>query len=323
MKFLKSIALLLVGFGCLAQTNPKKERVVLQQGERVLIEAMRGVPKEGPENTLLGIRHATMMGADRIGMDVRLTKDRIPVLMKDETLDRTTNGSGPLSEVNLKELEKLDAGSAQLRSNKQVSVPTLKEVLQLVGPKKVPVHLYIHESDAVMPALDLLREFGMEAHATLSGDIDGFMNKINSEFPLVQTLLRSDDSTAILWKYGKEEEALERLIMWGRKGNYNGLYVHEYLLSAETVFRIKANGLQIHVAGVREVTGMERFKAWMVDGIATENGKQMTQVFQHAQEAKIMMERTKEAYLKGELDLKPVEAKPPTDKDAPVNADDQ
>jgi glycerophosphoryl diester phosphodiesterase len=63
-----------------------------------------------PENTLAGIRAALDIGADAIEIDVQAGADGVPVLMHDLTVDRTTNGSGDLASLTLKQLQALDAG---------------------------------------------------------------------------------------------------------------------------------------------------------------------------------------------------------------------
>ena len=74
------------------------------------IVAHRGGGLLAPENTLAGIRLARNLGFVGVEFDVKLTADGIPVLMHDDTLERTTNGSGPVAETNYREIAKLDAG---------------------------------------------------------------------------------------------------------------------------------------------------------------------------------------------------------------------
>src|SRR6185437_8819191 len=66
-----------------------------------------------PENTLAGIERAIALGADAIEIDVHCTSDRVPVLIHDETVDRTTDGSGNVHEMALAAVRKLDAGARQ------------------------------------------------------------------------------------------------------------------------------------------------------------------------------------------------------------------
>lgn len=89
--------------------------------------AHRGGISDGyPENTLAAFRRAMAVGADVIELDLRSTKDGRLVILHDETLDRTTDGTGLVTEFTLAELKKLNAGG-----NEQI--PTYEEVLQLVA----------------------------------------------------------------------------------------------------------------------------------------------------------------------------------------------
>ena len=75
------------------------------------IVAHRGGGLLAPENTLAAIRLARNMGFVAVEFDVNLTADGIPVLIHDDTLDRTTDGSGAVAETSYKEIAKLDAGA--------------------------------------------------------------------------------------------------------------------------------------------------------------------------------------------------------------------
>jgi glycerophosphoryl diester phosphodiesterase len=92
--------------------------------------AHRGASTQYPENTLLAFKKAMEMGVDFLEMDLHLTKDREIVIIHDETLERTTNGSGIVWDKTLEELRKLDAGTGE-------RIPTLLEVLDLVRPTPV------------------------------------------------------------------------------------------------------------------------------------------------------------------------------------------
>ncbi|MBM3457805.1 MAG: glycerophosphodiester phosphodiesterase [Armatimonadetes bacterium] len=88
----------------------------------------RGCALVEPENTLRGFRRAIAMGCDLVETDVRLTRDGVLVLMHDETVDRTTNGSGRVAEQSFDEIRALDAGQGE-------RVPTLVELLPLISER--------------------------------------------------------------------------------------------------------------------------------------------------------------------------------------------
>ena len=93
------------------------------------ISAHRGYSSDFPENTLPALEAALDAGAHVAEIDVRLTRDGKLVLMHDATVDRTTDGSGPLSAMTLEEIKKLDAGRWFERKFAGTRVPTLDEVL--------------------------------------------------------------------------------------------------------------------------------------------------------------------------------------------------
>jgi glycerophosphoryl diester phosphodiesterase len=102
-----------------------------------------GIVPGHPENTVAAFRQAIKYGAEVIEIDLRGTKDGEVVILHDETLDRTTNGKGKVTDHTLAELKKLDAGAGQ-------RIPTYEEVLQLVAGTGVKLLLDIKES----PVLD-------------------------------------------------------------------------------------------------------------------------------------------------------------------------
>ncbi|HLY58935.1 MAG TPA: glycerophosphodiester phosphodiesterase family protein [Stellaceae bacterium] len=93
----------------------------------------RGAAGLAPENTLAGFRLARNLGVEWVEFDVRLTADRRCVVMHDRTLDRTTDGSGPVDEATLEGIAACDAGSWFDRRFAGEAVPTLEETLDLLA----------------------------------------------------------------------------------------------------------------------------------------------------------------------------------------------
>ena len=91
---------------------------------RPLILGHRGAPAEAPENTLAAFRRAIELGADGIECDVQRSADGALVLIHDETVDRTTDGSGAVGELPRATLAGLDAGGGE-------RIPTLGDLLAL------------------------------------------------------------------------------------------------------------------------------------------------------------------------------------------------
>lgn len=150
----------------------------------------RGAPAEYPENTLAGFRRALELGVYGIELDVHLSKDGVAVVCHDETLDRTTNASGKISDFTVAELREVDAGEGEY-------VPTLLEVLELVGDK---LHVDI-EVKANAAGAAVLQDVSK---------VDGLRWLVSSFDWDVLRYVRSQDSGADLWvlTLGATEDAI-------------------------------------------------------------------------------------------------------------------
>ena len=91
----------------------------------------RGVKDLCPENTLESILKAFDLGLSFIEIDVKISKDRVPILLHDDTLDRTTNGSGLAIDYDYEKIKKLDAGKFFYKENTNIFVPKLEDILSL------------------------------------------------------------------------------------------------------------------------------------------------------------------------------------------------
>ena len=107
-----------------------------------ILIAHRGISSEAPENTLTAFVLALDRGFPFIELDVHLTSDNIPVVIHDDTVNRTKNGSGFVTSKTLDEIKSLDAGhnSDFTDSDSIVLIPTLKGVLIRYRSK---THIYI------------------------------------------------------------------------------------------------------------------------------------------------------------------------------------
>lgn len=107
------------------------EQGPMQDKQRPWVIAHRGVPCEAPENTLAGFEWAIQQGANWIELDVHQSSDQQLVVIHDETVDRTTDGTGPVARKTLHELQTLDAGGWKDARFRKERIPTLAEVLAL------------------------------------------------------------------------------------------------------------------------------------------------------------------------------------------------
>lgn len=105
--------------------------------DRARVIAHRGLSGLYPENTLVSFRKAMELGVDMMELDILLSRDDQLIVIHDETLDRTTSGRGRVRDKSLRELERLDAGSWFASEFRDERLPTLGDVLDLVGDESL------------------------------------------------------------------------------------------------------------------------------------------------------------------------------------------
>jgi glycerophosphoryl diester phosphodiesterase len=111
-----------------------------------------------PENTLAGIEAALRLGADAIEIDVHCTSDGVPVLLHDDTVDRTTDGTGDIREMPLDVVRALDAGARQFVPRFQgAQIPLLSEVIDLTKGKAL-LQIEVKQADIEEPIAKAVRD---------------------------------------------------------------------------------------------------------------------------------------------------------------------
>lgn len=124
----------------------------------MLIIGHRGAAGLAPENTLAGFVRAVQLGVDGVELDVRMAGSEI-VVLHDERVDRTTNGTGKVSEMSFAELRRLDAGAGQ-------PIPTLTEVLDAVAGHVI-VNIELKGPGTVEPVAGLVANRASQRDGTV------------------------------------------------------------------------------------------------------------------------------------------------------------
>ena len=131
--------------------------------------AHRGASSYAPENTFAAYDLALQMGVRDIELDVQMTVEGHIVVIHDDTVDRTTNGSGPVSAHDLASLQALDAGAWFGDAFAGQRIPTFEEVLKRYGDW---AHLHTEikgrTSGLVSRTLQLIDQHGMSEHVTIT-----------------------------------------------------------------------------------------------------------------------------------------------------------
>lgn len=164
---------------------------------KTLCWAHRGASGYAPESTLAAFELAAEMGADGIELDVQMTKDGELVVIHDETIDRTSDGSGWVKDFTYVELSKYNFNKRNPKY-KHVSIPALKEIYELVKPTGLTVNVELKTGVIFYPqiedrVLELTARMGMEARVLYSSFNHYTIRKIKEYNPKALTgMLYSD-----------------------------------------------------------------------------------------------------------------------------------
>lgn len=219
--------------------------------------AHRGASSTHPENTIAAFRAATALGVERIEFDVRRTRDGGLVIIHDVTVDRTTNGSGAVSDLTLAEVRALDAGSHLGEAFAGERVPTLAEALSSC-PMMVNVHIYPgpHDLEAVVDdVIEEIRRQGRIETAFIAG-ADGVVDRTAQVEPRL----------ARCWLGGQHEPD------YPLKSLDRGCYILQPYypnISAAMCEQAHALGLTVHPFWADDEERMQRLIDYGVDGILT------------------------------------------------------
>lgn len=123
----------------------------------------RGCADYAPENTLEAIHTSADMGVEWVELDVKLTRDEVPILFHDEMMERTSNGEGPVSLLTYDEIKELDAGSWFSESFIGAKIPTLEDAVDVLIERGLGLNLEIkpcpgRERETAEVALDILSQ---------------------------------------------------------------------------------------------------------------------------------------------------------------------
>ncbi|MFI6170668.1 glycerophosphodiester phosphodiesterase [Nocardia sp. NPDC051052] len=140
------------------------------ESENVTVIAHRGLAPGLPENTLAAFRGAIALGVDAIEIDLRVTVDGHVVVMHDDTVDRTTDGSGRVADLTLAEVKALDAGRYAGPQFGGERVPTYREVLETLQNSRIQLLLDIKDCppDAIAAVVDCTAHYSA-SHQVIVG----------------------------------------------------------------------------------------------------------------------------------------------------------
>jgi glycerophosphoryl diester phosphodiesterase len=205
----------------------------------------------GPlENTLRGMRQALAWGVDGVEFDVWASADGEIVVFHDETLERTTNGTGLITTHTLKELRQFDAGEGE-------TIPTLREMLILLKPHEhLLINVEIKPLGIEEPVLQIVQELDMLKQTVISAFSHEVLHRVHA--------LNSDVTCALL--YIDEKNPVDVAKELGCKG----LHPLFSAVTPDLVVVSREEGLHVIPWTVNFGEEVLRLVGLMVDGIITD-----------------------------------------------------
>jgi glycerophosphoryl diester phosphodiesterase len=166
-----------------------------------VVIAHRGDHTNAPENTLAALKNAIQIGADYVEVDLRTTKDGHIVNLHDATVDRTTDGKGPVAEKTLEEVRALKVRDARWPDRKPERIPTFEDILR-IARGRVLLYLDCKEIDPAR-VVALLRKFRMEQSVVVYDDPAGCAawKKVAPHIPVMTSPPREARSVSALEQF--------------------------------------------------------------------------------------------------------------------------
>jgi len=235
----------------------------------------RGAAGLAPENTLPSFALGLALGADMLELDVHASRDGVVVVFHDPTLDRTTNGTGPLRERSLYELQQLDAGHHFTRDGRDfpyrghgLRIPTLEAVLKDFPLAYCNIEIKQADPPIVTDVLRVIRRLDAQHRVLLAAEHDSIMQQIR---PLAGDIATSFSAAEIADFVGRlQAGGLDDYQPSGRALQIPPSFSDIELVTPESVAAAHRCGLEMHVWTINDPSEMQRLLALGVDGIMSD-----------------------------------------------------
>ena len=241
-------------------------------GPRPRLFAHRGASGVAPENTLAAFRAGVEAGADRLELDVHGTADGHVIVIHDETVDRTTNGSGLVKSLSLAALEQLDAGfhfagpeqDYPFRGHRE-RIPTLATVLEALPSIPLNIDVKQEEPSILREVLAVLDRYGARGRTLLAAEGDAVMRRIREAAPDVLTGFTALEVMAFLQQADEPDYRAP-----GAALQVPPSYFGIPIVTAEIVARAHACGVEVHVWTINDETEMEALLDLGIDALMSD-----------------------------------------------------
>ena len=249
-----------------------------------LVIAHQGGDNLWPGNTLFAMQQAAELGVDVLEMDLHITKDGILVLIHDETVDDTTDGTGEVEVMTLDEIKQLDAGydwspdsgtSFPFR-DQGITIPTLEKIFQTFPDYRMTIEIKKTNGSMADPFCNLIRQYEMQDQIVVASFYDERMDEFRQVCPEVATSSAKQETTTFV---------LLTKVFLGRlySPKFHSLQVPKEssgitVMTPSFVRAAHERGLAVEPWTIDDPDEMRQYIEWGVDGIMTDRPDLMLEV---------------------------------------------
>ena len=246
----------------------------------IQVIAHRGGANLAPENTLAAFQNAIDLGVDMIEIDVEQTRDSIVVVIHDDKVDRTTDGTGWVDSLSYGYVKTLDAGSWFDKSFKNERVPILEEVLQLIDGR-VTLLVEIKDGSERYPGIEqrtveAIQQFNAHSWTIVQSFNKKAIERVKAIDPDIKTYYLLGRNFSEYYKTFRNKDKQSHSFTSG----YDGIAVHYKMLNANSVESIKQSGLGLFTWTVDDTSDMAHMINIGVDGIITDSPDKLINLIQ-------------------------------------------
>lgn len=274
--FLGVVAIALIMLAIFALNAKAASEYPFFDQKSVMVIAHQGGEQLRPSNTLPAFEHAAALGVDVLEMDVHQTKDGVLVLMHDDTVDRTTDGSGAIQAMTLAEIKALDAGYYWTDDDGQtypyrgqgITVPTLAEVFQAFPDMPMNIEIKQDSPSIVQSFCDLIHEYNMAEKVLIPTFHPDTMNEFRQTCPDVATSMTEPEIRKF---FGLNMAGMGSLFTPpGQAFQVPETSGSLQIITPRFVQGAQNRNIAVHVWTVNDPADMERLIETGVDGIITD-----------------------------------------------------
>ena len=240
--------------------------------------AHRGGDGEWPGETIGAYEHAKSLGVDIIEMDIYLTGDQQLVLMHDQSVKKTTDGTGHVESYTCDEIQKLNAGykwtgdagfppethleDLPLELQRKLRIPRLSEILDEFGDMRMIIEMKPAYASPAAKLWEMLKHYEMTEKVLVASFSDDFIDEFRdlSQGQVATSVSIEEFGQFVLGFHGFENHPVKPCVI-------DAPY---WLLTEHLVNKIKDAGYKVHAWTVNDAEEMGRMRDLEVDGIITD-----------------------------------------------------